>query len=208
MGGGRARAMASRSGSQPSANRWSATERPGLSGKPDHQEALGKECPPIRAGPVALMSRSNFPTAGNSEHLLTRSRGWRRIRGMKQAQAAAHCVTQATENGGPMIFAWMGMMQAINRHRVREFDTSRKPHHWGKQSSGGTNPEALTTSLGILPRALAFGQLRDRRLKALLGILACGYLKLLSVIVSDPHTVLVDPTVLDFANASCCHASI
>ena len=69
-------------------------------------------------------------------------------------------------------------------------------------------PEALTASLGILPRALAFCQLRDRRLKALLGILACGYLKLLTVIVSDPHTVLVDPTVLDFANASCCHASI
>ena len=66
----------------------------------------------------------------------------------------------------------------------------------------------LAASLGILPRALAFCQLRDRRLKALLGILACGYLKLLTVIVSDPHTVLVDPTVLDFANASCCHASI
>ena len=65
--------------------------------------------------------------------------------------------------------------------------------------------EALNALLGILPRTLAFGQLLDRRLKALLGILACGYLKLLTVIVSDPHTVLVDPTVLDFANASWCH---
>jgi hypothetical protein len=27
----------------------------------------------------------------------------------------------------------MGMVQAINRHRVKEFDTSRKPHHWGKR---------------------------------------------------------------------------
>jgi hypothetical protein len=53
--------------------------------------------------------------------------------GMKQVQAAAHCVTQAAENNGPMIFAEMGMMQAINRHRVREFDTSRKPHNWGKR---------------------------------------------------------------------------
>jgi hypothetical protein len=59
--------------------------------------------------------------------------------------------------------------------------------------------------LGVLPHALAFGQLRDVRLKALLGILACRYLKPLTVIVSDPHTVLVDPTVLDFANAFCCH---
>jgi hypothetical protein len=53
--------------------------------------------------------------------------------GMKQVQAAAHCVTQAAENNGPMIFAQMGMMQAINRHRVKESDTSRKPHHWGKR---------------------------------------------------------------------------
>jgi hypothetical protein len=52
--------------------------------------------------------------------------------GMKQVQAAARCVTQAAENNGLMIFAEMGMMQAINRHRVKEFDPSRKPHHWGK----------------------------------------------------------------------------
>ncbi len=65
--------------------------------------------------------------------------------------------------------------------------------------------EALIASLGILLNPLAFGQLLDRRLKALLDILACGYLKLLTVIVSDPHTVFVDPTVLDFADAFCCH---
>ncbi len=33
-----------------------------------------------------------------------------------------------------MMFARIGMMmQAINRHRVREFDTSRKATHWGKR---------------------------------------------------------------------------
>jgi len=52
---------------------------------------------------------------------------------MKQVQAAARCVTEAAENNGPMMFARIGMMRAINRHRVREFDTSRKPHHWGKR---------------------------------------------------------------------------
>jgi hypothetical protein len=41
-------------------------------------------------------------------------------------------VTEAAENNGPMIFARMGVLQAINRHHVREFDTSR-PHHWGKR---------------------------------------------------------------------------
>jgi hypothetical protein len=45
--------------------------------------------------------------------------------GTKQVQAAAHCFTQAAENDGPMVFARIGMMQAINRHRVREFNTSR-----------------------------------------------------------------------------------
>lgn len=52
---------------------------------------------------------------------------------MPKVQAAARMVTEAAENNGPMIFARMGMMQAINRHRVKEFDTSRKPHHWGKR---------------------------------------------------------------------------
>jgi hypothetical protein len=53
--------------------------------------------------------------------------------GMKEVQAAAHCVTEAAENGGPMMFARMGMMQAINRHRVEEFDPKRKSPHWGKR---------------------------------------------------------------------------
>ncbi len=32
-----------------------------------------------------------------------------------------------------MIFAQIGMLQAINRHRAKEFDTSRKTTHWGKR---------------------------------------------------------------------------
>src|ERR1700753_609330 len=52
---------------------------------------------------------------------------------MKQVQAAAHCVTHAAENYGPMLFARIGMMQAIHRHRPRAFDPSRKDTHWGKR---------------------------------------------------------------------------
>jgi hypothetical protein len=37
--------------------------------------------------------------------------------GMNQVQAAAHCVIEAAEYGGPMMLARMGMMPAINRHR-------------------------------------------------------------------------------------------
>jgi hypothetical protein len=32
-----------------------------------------------------------------------------------------------------MIFERIGMMQAINRHRVKEFNTSRKTTLWGKR---------------------------------------------------------------------------
>ena len=52
---------------------------------------------------------------------------------MKEVQAAALCVTEAAETGGPMQFARMGMMQAINRHKPEEFDPKRKSPHWGKR---------------------------------------------------------------------------
>jgi hypothetical protein len=32
-----------------------------------------------------------------------------------------------------MMFARMGMMQAINRHKVEEFDPKRKSPHWGRR---------------------------------------------------------------------------
>jgi hypothetical protein len=92
--------------------------------------------------------------------------------------------------------------------RCRRLPTARPAEYARHSVRRQRSVIALKAPYGILPHALAFGQLRDRRLKALLDILACGYLNLLTVIVSDPHTVLVDPTVLDFANAFCCHASI
>src|SRR5260370_31541288 len=35
---------------------------------------------------------------------------------MEKVQNAAYCVTRAAEHNGPMIFAQMGMLQAIHRH--------------------------------------------------------------------------------------------
>jgi hypothetical protein len=34
--------------------------------------------------------------------------------------------------GGPTMLARIGIMRALNRHHVREFNPDRKPHHWGK----------------------------------------------------------------------------
>jgi hypothetical protein len=45
---------------------------------------------------------------------------------MPKVQTAARMVTEAAENNGPMIFAQMGMLQAIHRHHMRELDSSRK----------------------------------------------------------------------------------
>ncbi|WJR74937.1 hypothetical protein [Bradyrhizobium sp. NP1] len=42
-------------------------------------------------------------------------------------QAAALCVTQAAENGGSMMLARVGMMQAINRHEKPIHQPRRKP---------------------------------------------------------------------------------
>ena len=52
---------------------------------------------------------------------------------MEKVQTAAHLVTRAAEHGGPMIFAQMGMLQAIHRHHKRVFNTDRKDPHWGKR---------------------------------------------------------------------------
>jgi hypothetical protein len=51
----------------------------------------------------------------------------------KEVQAAAHCIAQAAENGGPILFARIGMMQAINRHKPPVFGPSRKEPRWGRR---------------------------------------------------------------------------
>lgn len=35
--------------------------------------------------------------------------------------------------GGPTMFARIGIMQALNRHHVREFDPKHKEPHWGRR---------------------------------------------------------------------------
>jgi hypothetical protein len=48
-------------------------------------------------------------------------------------QAAIESLMLVAELGGPTMFARIGIMRALNRGYVREFDTSRKDTHWGKQ---------------------------------------------------------------------------
>jgi hypothetical protein len=48
-------------------------------------------------------------------------------------QAAAEALLLVAEHGGPTMLARIGVMRALNRHVVREFNPDRKDHHWGKR---------------------------------------------------------------------------
>ncbi|MGB6396802.1 MAG: hypothetical protein WBF73_14110 [Bradyrhizobium sp.] len=54
-------------------------------------------------------------------------------------QAAMEALIWVATQGGATMFARIGVMQALNRHHVREFDLDRKPHHGGNGSSRETN---------------------------------------------------------------------
>jgi len=48
-------------------------------------------------------------------------------------QAAMEALLLAAEHDGPAMFARIGVMKALNRGYVREFNSSRKDTHWGQQ---------------------------------------------------------------------------
>jgi hypothetical protein len=48
-------------------------------------------------------------------------------------QAAIEALILVVELGGPTMFARIGVMRALNHGHVREFNPSRKEHHWGRR---------------------------------------------------------------------------
>jgi hypothetical protein len=50
-----------------------------------------------------------------------------------ECQAAMEALLLVAENGGPPMFARIGVMRALNRHVEHVFDRSRKDKHWGKR---------------------------------------------------------------------------
>jgi hypothetical protein len=48
-------------------------------------------------------------------------------------QAAMEALLLVAESGGPSMFAWIGVMRALNRRVEREFNPSRKEKHWGRR---------------------------------------------------------------------------
>jgi hypothetical protein len=48
-------------------------------------------------------------------------------------QAAVEALLLVVELNGPTMMARIGVLRALNRHVQREFDSSRKDTHWGRQ---------------------------------------------------------------------------
>jgi hypothetical protein len=48
-------------------------------------------------------------------------------------QAAIEALLMAAEDRGPLMHARVGMLRALNRNVIREFDSSRKDKHWGRR---------------------------------------------------------------------------
>jgi hypothetical protein len=48
-------------------------------------------------------------------------------------QAAMEALILVVTLGGPVMFARIGIMRALNRHVERVFNPDRKDHHWGRR---------------------------------------------------------------------------
>jgi hypothetical protein len=48
-------------------------------------------------------------------------------------QAAMEALILVAQLSGPTMFARIGIMRALNRHVVREFNPDRKDAHWGRR---------------------------------------------------------------------------
>ncbi len=51
----------------------------------------------------------------------------------KEWQAAMEALILVATSGGPTMFARIGIMRALNRSHVREFNLSRKDQRWGRR---------------------------------------------------------------------------
>ena len=54
-------------------------------------------------------------------------------RGSPAVLAAAELLTNAAEYGGPVEFARIATLQALNRNAERAFNPERKDPHWGRR---------------------------------------------------------------------------
>jgi hypothetical protein len=93
----------------------------------EHQSGWGREFDEPIALPdgrklVTLRDAANYVTALPEKEATA-----------PEWQAAIEALMLVVELGGPTMFARIGMMQALNRQHVREFNPSQKAHHWARR---------------------------------------------------------------------------
>jgi hypothetical protein len=82
--------------------------------------------------PIELPSGRKLITLRNAAHYITKLP--KAEHDAEEWQAAMEALILVATQGGPTMFARIGVMRALNRHHIREFDLDRKPHHWGKRT--------------------------------------------------------------------------
>jgi hypothetical protein len=53
--------------------------------------------------------------------------------GFPESQTAIEALMLVVEESGPTMFARIGVMRALNRGHVRDFNPDGKDHHWGRR---------------------------------------------------------------------------
>lgn len=54
-------------------------------------------------------------------------------RGTPAVLTAVELITSAAERGGPIDFARIATLRAVNRHALPDFNPDRKDHRWGRR---------------------------------------------------------------------------
>ena len=72
---------------------------------------------------------------------------------VEQWQTAIHCLIGAAEGRDFLMHARIGVLRALNRHVVREFNPDRKETHWGKRKLKETN-DRFSMSIMIMKRSI------------------------------------------------------
>ena len=78
-----------------------------------------------------------LPEAERWSHCMTRqptSLGYRKRKAQSRKwQVAIEALMLVVGLGGPTMFVRIGVIKALNRRHVREFNPSRKEPHWGRR---------------------------------------------------------------------------
>jgi hypothetical protein len=81
--------------------------------------------------PITLPGRKPLATLRDAAQYITKLP--KAEHDAEEWQAAMAALILVAEHDGPTMFAWTGVMRALNRHVERVFDPSRKDHHWEKR---------------------------------------------------------------------------